>query len=238
MIKINKAGLPLVLNNDKAKEEFSKNIKAKKYVGKDIYKKVKVDLERLYKKKCAYCETNITAGAYNHIEHYRPKKEYYWLAYSWDNLLLSCPKCNLYKGSKFEINKKRVKYDGQTLEKLHNKTFDFDKFENPKLINPEQVSEDELNKQLTFNLKGEIKPMSERMNYTVETCKLNRNELKIKRKKVLNNFNIQFELHKDKKEALKIIKTQIENSIEKNGEYIAWKDFLLKYINKISNGIS
>jgi uncharacterized protein (TIGR02646 family) len=63
-------------------------------------------LEKLFRHKCAYCETRIGVSDDSEIEHWRPKgavKEddgrrsfpaYYWLASNWDNLLLSCLKCN------------------------------------------------------------------------------------------------------------------------------------------------
>lgn len=59
--------------------------------------------------KCAYCEVFITdfESGGGDIEHFRPKlmvtdendqpvehDGYYWLAYSWDNLLPSCQACN------------------------------------------------------------------------------------------------------------------------------------------------
>lgn len=56
--------------------------------------------------KCAFCESLISAEE-GDIEHYRPKAAvkqersgallrpgYYWLAYEWENLLLSCKSCN------------------------------------------------------------------------------------------------------------------------------------------------
>ena len=43
--------------------------------------------------KCAYCETNVTKR-YNDVEHFRPKKTYYWLGHDWRNLLYSCDLCN------------------------------------------------------------------------------------------------------------------------------------------------
>ena len=67
--------------------------------------------------KCAYCESYIVDFQHGDIEHFRPKKGvtdendnvvfikdengqqnphpgYYWLAYDWTNLLLSCTACN------------------------------------------------------------------------------------------------------------------------------------------------
>lgn len=66
--------------------------------------------------KCAYCECRLN-GDYGHIEHFRPKAGYtippsnklitpgyYWLAYDWHNLLLSCSTCNTtYKQNHFAL---------------------------------------------------------------------------------------------------------------------------------------
>ncbi|QHH97795.1 hypothetical protein [Acinetobacter dispersus] len=55
--------------------------------------------------KCCYCEHRIVKS-YNDVEHYRPKANadrspgcslkhgYWWLAYTWENLLFACPSCN------------------------------------------------------------------------------------------------------------------------------------------------
>lgn len=64
--------------------------------------------------KCCYCEDHIEPR-FDPVEHYRPKSEaakdgltpkrsgYWWLAYSWDNLLYSCGICNGEKGTKFPL---------------------------------------------------------------------------------------------------------------------------------------
>lgn len=56
--------------------------------------------------KCCFCEAKIAHISYGDVEHYRPKAGwiqeneglnqpgYYWLAYDWDNLFLSCEICN------------------------------------------------------------------------------------------------------------------------------------------------
>ncbi len=70
---------------------------------KEHYKdrKVKAALEKLFHRKCAYCEQQLTESW--DVEHFRPKKEvmedpshpgYYWLAYEWTNLYASCQACN------------------------------------------------------------------------------------------------------------------------------------------------
>lgn len=68
------------------------------YKGDDVVAK----LRTLFKKKCAYCESNYEAVHPVDIEHFRPKGAvkgethpgYWWLAASWDNLLSSCIDCN------------------------------------------------------------------------------------------------------------------------------------------------
>ena len=65
--------------------------------------------------KCAYCEQSVS-GIPREAEHWRPKRGitfglgedesepthpgYFWLAYSWQNLLPSCSFCNSYAGKK------------------------------------------------------------------------------------------------------------------------------------------
>ena len=66
---------------------------------------VKEALERLFRGKCAYCESRYAGIQPMDVEHWRPKGEvhtdegevkhgYYWLAASWDNLFPSCVDCN------------------------------------------------------------------------------------------------------------------------------------------------
>lgn len=67
---------------------------------------VKAELNRIFDKKCAFCEATEVCARSN-VEHWRPKGKvdprlgpphpfgYWWLATSWDNLLLSCQDCNI-----------------------------------------------------------------------------------------------------------------------------------------------
>ena len=122
MISIRKGAPPLVLVRDGARhaaelcvaydtdsEAFRRGEHAET-VRKSIYasRDVKAELEVCHFGKCCYCETWIPKPyAHSHVEHWRPAKSsrqgrdetriwpgYYWLAYSWDNLLLSCAFCN------------------------------------------------------------------------------------------------------------------------------------------------
>jgi uncharacterized protein (TIGR02646 family) len=68
---------------------------------------VKNALLKIQHDKCAFCECKVTHQQYGDVEHFRPKKGYkqkegdllgrpgyYWLAYEWTNLLVSCQICN------------------------------------------------------------------------------------------------------------------------------------------------
>lgn len=68
---------------------------------------VKEDLIQAQHGKCAFCEAKINHISYGDVEHFRPKAGYrqhpddplgrpgyYWLAYVWSNLYLSCQLCN------------------------------------------------------------------------------------------------------------------------------------------------
>ncbi len=116
--------------------EKSKYIDENKYNDRYKINDIRIALKRIYKNKCAFCEHKVEQY---HIEHYRPKKVYYWLAFSWDNLLMSCATCNQYKGINFEIDGTLAKYidDEPNLIVINNNSANNDILEIPKLVNPE-----------------------------------------------------------------------------------------------------
>lgn len=70
-----------------------------------IWKEAKSQLLIESNNKCAYCETPTRVVAYGDVEHFRPKSVYWWLAYSYDNYLVSCTACNQeYKKDFFAIH--------------------------------------------------------------------------------------------------------------------------------------
>lgn len=53
---------------------------------------------------CAYCHGTLTQSDRGDVEHFRPKSIYWWLAYSYQNYLLSCRRCNsVRKRTKFPL---------------------------------------------------------------------------------------------------------------------------------------
>jgi uncharacterized protein (TIGR02646 family) len=82
--------------------------------GSDAVKQALIDAQH---RKCCFCESKIRHVTYGDVEHFRPKAGYrqtpdqdlqrpgyYWLAYEWTNLFLSCPLCNRrYKANVFPL---------------------------------------------------------------------------------------------------------------------------------------
>jgi uncharacterized protein (TIGR02646 family) len=110
MIKLNKQPEPdiLVQNKNKWTSELISYIST----GQDIPASIKnkynhPDIKSILRietngGKCMYCESSIAVVAPEHIEHYRPKKIYPQLTFDWNNLGLSCPKCNMNKSDVFD----------------------------------------------------------------------------------------------------------------------------------------
>ncbi len=189
----------------------------------DRYKQhdTKVALENIYNKKCAFCEQRVEQS---HIEHYRPKNKYYWLAFSWDNLILACSTCNQYKGNNFDINGTSISFINtqDTILKIHNSSADYDLSELPKMVNPEVT--DPLN-MINFNKMGLIESNDEQFAYTISKCKIDRLDLNDQRRSLLNTFR------EDIKSVL------IENTDLKDQE-IGIQTIVLKFIRDSKNSTS
>ena len=154
-------------------------------------------LHEVFRYKCAYCEGKFGAGHPWHVEHYRPKSEvtegrrklddhpgYFWLAYEWHNLLLSCGHCNTWeertpkndlrtdpsKSNEFRLKGTRVKEPGVRRKSWLKELQD----EQPLLLNPYF---DKPEDHLVFLPNGYIYGLSDRGRETVEVCNLNRIEL-------------------------------------------------------------
>ncbi len=168
----------------------------------DIYNKGCIEfLKDIYQNKCCFCETNVAAGAYWHIEHFRPKKRvanlknhqgYYWLGYEWSNLMLSCNRCNNKKGNKFPISDETRRVRTPVLDSTGFVTTDYCNISSPVfsneqaiLINPEIDIPEE---HFIFMPNGEIKELTDRGHETIMICDLNREDLVLARRKVLDDF--------------------------------------------------
>jgi len=175
--------------------------------------KVRDYLNKYYYGKCAYCEQTCKAE----IEHYRPKKGvfedsthhgYYWLCYSWNNLVPSCRYCNTEggKGNKFPLiqNGKRV-----TIPLFRNGRLDVTKCnaskaplikEEPYLLHPEIDRNPEVF--FSFKIRDDKNGIdivgTDKLNRgekTIEICNLRRKDLGLNRlQEVYYNFKQNIKL--------------------------------------------
>lgn len=135
MIRIDRAAepVPATLNKSKAKQDALKSHRAavranpnvKLAFDKSIYgsQDVKDALSRTQHGKCAFCESKILHISPGDVEHFRPKAAYkqtakqklqrpgyWWLAYTWENLVLACEECNRrHKKNMFPISGRRAR---------------------------------------------------------------------------------------------------------------------------------
>lgn len=206
-----------------------------------IYKRddIKIALNNIYKSKCAYCEMKVEQS---HIEHYRPKKVYYWLAFSWDNLIMACPTCNENKGVNFELEGDAVEYDNTeaNLRNINIKSADYDLVEQPKMVNPETT--DPLG-EITFTRNGLIESENTRFAYTIEKCKIDRKWLNDERKHLLEVYErdirsalIENEDPNEQEKEIKIITRKfIRDTLDSELHFLGFRRFSLSsgWLNEI-----
>lgn len=174
----------LALMNEKNSHNFSSDCYGHETVRKALE-------ERIYHYKCAYCEGHIADGFTLHIEHYRPKNKlkedaqhsgYYWLAYEWSNLLLACQDCNSPKSNRFPITGVRVHHPQDKQHwRVDSPSFLIEQalLLNSEIDNPELHFDFQPNGELIFKtVQGET---------TIKLCNLNRESLRIARKRVLDD---------------------------------------------------
>jgi len=59
--------------------------------------------------KCCYCEKTYPQTGHD-VEHYRPVSHYWWLAWTWENLMFSCQNCNRFaKNAKFPLFEEKTR---------------------------------------------------------------------------------------------------------------------------------
>jgi hypothetical protein len=252
--------IPACLADETRQTAFLQNKKNEDYTASNEYKTLEIlkDLIGIYGTKCAFCEDSLLNSP-KHIEHYRPKKKnkktkkccadtsYFWLAFSWDNLLLACGSCNSGKGSCFDIAGDRADYEKvyktSILSNLQNIITDLDAIEKPLLVNPEQETQSFFDENLIFELKNKesahISSENERLSYTIRICKLNRKELVEKRLLVLNNLKNainrrknDYSLHKDRAKYVRdiaLLKQDFQEKLKHNPAFSALRNFILQH---------
>lgn len=121
MIRISRGGEPAALAAVRASEQPRVQAIAatRRPTQEDVGKRYKVAHDALWRAqhyKCCYCESREQSRR-NDVEHFRPKARadrspgcsedhgYWWLAWTWENLLFSCRNCNqgTAKGDRFPL---------------------------------------------------------------------------------------------------------------------------------------
>ena len=204
---------------------------------------IKEKLENLYHHKCAYCENKVEQG---HVEHYRPKKLYPWLAYSWDNLIYGCPTCNQFKGIPFDIVGKRVAPPKITDDLTDINTWSsqrYDQLEKPMFLNPER---DDLKDVFLFDMQGHIKGNNNpRADYTIKKCHLDRDFLVDERRKIINDFRnllIAEYLKQNSKDAQKerlsvLVESFVDSALDETNPFTAYRKAAIAWIDDIIKDI-
>ena len=105
-------------------------------------------LEAIQNQKCCFCESKFKHISDGDVEHFRPKAEYsqgretnyplirpgyFWLAYDWDNLLVSCEICNRRKKGNYFPLKNPIR---RFVDHTSNIDLEEPWFINPSIIDP------------------------------------------------------------------------------------------------------
>jgi uncharacterized protein (TIGR02646 family) len=160
-----------------------------------IYKKYKeFFMASAFHGKCGYCECPIKdCHQGGDVEHFRPKGRvtnakdevildhlgYHWLAYDWQNLLISCKGCN-------QVAKQKIYGKGNRFPVSNNYAYmpEAIAHEKPLLINPtSNLSEDFPSKHLAINPDCSLRGLTNRGVMCIQVFGLNlRDQLKTQRR--------------------------------------------------------
>jgi len=240
MIKVNKdlTDIPNSLNERKTETRRTTCIRDGKYHQKKEFhqrfkqRDIKEKLKSIYQDKCVFCEEKTRECTDNNledcsstVEHYRPKSIYYWLAYSWDNLLWCCHRCNQNKDNKFKTLGSPVEFEESFKDNIHTSSILYQDIEQPLMIHPEIES---VLSKLSFN-NGIISSDDNKVKYTISTCKLDRDDLNEKRLKIIRKFIIEARkrnrLNKSYEDILDNLK---KDFMKEESEFRALKFWILK----------
>lgn len=191
-------------------------------------------------KKCCYCEKPIELKRASDVEHYRPKGRvheaprhpgYWWLAYSWSNLLYACKHCNSeFKKDRFPLGDelKRVFEEGGDLTS-----------ERPLILNPYFDDPTQL---FAYEIKNDdqyvyILPTgddcTERSSSTINTCGLNRPDLLERRAEKVSAIRtairaLHAAIHFDKPDLKKIAKQDLKRLIDPKQSFSGFARYLVQ----------
>jgi uncharacterized protein (TIGR02646 family) len=186
------SGNEVVVALAQAEEHFRSDDSAsrqKKFRFDPLYRKEEVldALHRVFHDKCAFCESRLEIAAAAPItHHWRPIQEavdvdgtvsrghYWWLAYEWENIYLSCQRCATAAGSQFPVERTRASAGTLDLSLLD---------EDPLLLDP---CRDDPTVHLDFLPDGSVRSVSKRGMHTIAIYSLNRAALVSARRQAID----------------------------------------------------
>ncbi len=154
-----------------------------------LFEPITKEIASVFNHKCAYCESAIRSVSVSELDTFRPKagsrnlnkefspEHYWWLAYEWENIYLSCQICNVkYKRDWFPVEGIRamVTAKGALLQN-----------EKPLFVDPcVDVPEEHIH----FKPDGQCTGLTEKGHITIEILGLNRQELIVARSNCARKF--------------------------------------------------
>lgn len=196
------------------------------------HKSVKQVLLNAQYKKCCYCEKKIRRSIDGAVEHFRPKRAvqqssndemkypgYFWLAYFWSNLLVSCHGCNtLYKRNLFPLE------DDAKRARSHHDDLDA---ERPLFIDP--AGEDP-RQHIRFR-RAEVIHLTERGRVTINELGLAESNLEEARRERLDHLELLRRIveieGKVANDVVESARTQLEDAVRPSAKYSSMaRDFL------------
>ena len=157
-------------------------------IASEVNKEAEPLLQKLFLKKCAYCESRFERQ-YSNIDRFRPlfgaqrdarridRAHYCWLVAEWENLYLCCPQCSAYKANLFPVL--GASRFGRALGQLRRE-------ERAQLIDP---CWDRPEQHLEILYDGVLHGRTGRGKTTIEVLNLNRHELCERRWDILRQFH-------------------------------------------------
>ena len=149
------------------------------YASQEVFKA----LDRLFLSKCAFCESAAFTSARPEAVHLRPPQNslgvggnvaqdhYWWLAYEWENLYLSCPACAQARGTRFPVVRTSGRDPGRAGADLDS--------EQPLLLDP---CRDNPEQHLLYLEDGTVVSDDDRGRTTIQMFNLNREALVVARR--------------------------------------------------------
>jgi uncharacterized protein (TIGR02646 family) len=249
MIKLDRsaAAIPASLNNPNTNTRRNELIANGGWIGQKRYETpykgtdVRTALMLFSHNKCCFCEQilNIaTSGTHRgddfSREHFRAKSKYWWLAYSWDNLLPACKVCNGSKDDDFDINGTFRAYQATDLVNIHALTALYNTTEQHNYLHPEHGNDPET--VLTFDANGQINSTNAQALNTIQAYKLYRVELQTLRKKIYDDFKTEYDLIQlsgktevDKRADIStLFRAFLTDSRDKNKPFLAFRRYILR----------